>query len=363
MENKHIIFEKIDDENYLIYIKKSEKTLIVSKLNLIIIKNYFSKKKSEFKQFLKNEHQLLNTNAILKELSQLSYKEKSKSFKIESLKNPKLSNKFSFKIENCSYTILHDNSVNMNDIFGQLYHLKTIKKSKDQIFIVFTKNNKIYLYHNNKFLGYWKLKNIHFLKGKILSIIICNYHNLQEKNFSAFLHGSIVNKSNKSFLIIGSSGSGKTSLAAILVKNGFKLICDDTAPLSNEGFFVHFPNALSIKKSKSGILSNYSFENFDKYSIKTYKGEITYLYPKRNEILKKHYYCDYIFRVQYEKNSNFGFSKSKKVEVLMQLLNDSFLPRNNKSIKSFMRWLNNVKFYDITYSNEKDVLNFIEKIK
>ena len=362
MKNKDLIFEKIDNINYLIYIKKSEKILIVSKSNLSIIKNYFSKTKDEFEQFLKKKFKLSETVTILGELSQLVKKEKAKSIKTKSVKTPKFSNNFSFKIENCLYTIFHDDSINMNDIFGQLNHLYTNKKSKDQSFKVFTKNNKIYLCFNEEYVGSWEKNNVHFLKGKIISLIINKYHNVREKKWSAFLHGSIVHKSNESFLIIGNSGSGKTSLATLLVKNGFKLICDDTAPLNNQGFFGHFPNALSIKKAQTGILENYSLNNFYQFNTKTYKGEITYLYPKKNEIFKKFYYCRHIFRVKYNKNSSFRISKSKKYEVLQELINDSFLVRNNESVKSFIEWVKKGEFYDIIYSNEKDVLDFIKKI-
>ncbi len=362
MENKSLIFDKIDDDNHLIYIKKSEKILIVSDLNLSIIKKYFSKTKTEFKQFLKNKYKLKDSTHILKDLSQLAKKEKNKSVKKKFLKNPILSNKFSFEIENSTYTILHDDSVNMNDIFGQLNHLKINKISKNQCFMLYTKNKKTYLHYNNKLLGSWKLKEIHFLKGKILSLIIYKYHNLDEKKWSAFLHGSIVHKSNKSFLLIGNSGSGKTSLATLLVKHGFKLICDDTAAMNNDGYFGHFPNALSIKKSNSSILKNYSFKNFYQFNTKTYKGDITYLYPKKNEILRKFYSCNHVFKVKYNKNSDFKISESNKNEVLQELVNDSFLIRRNKSIKSFIKWVKKVEFYDIIYSNEEDVLDFINTI-
>lgn len=362
MENKNIIYEKIDNINYLIYIKKSEKILIVSKSNLSIIKNYLSKQKDEFKEFLKKTFKLSDTVSILSELSELTNKEKTKSIGIKPVKTPKFSRNFSFEIENFAYTIFYDDSINLNDIFGQLNHLYTNKKSKNHCFKVFTKNNKVYLYFNEKYIGSWDKNKVHFLKGKILSLIIYNYHNLSEKKWSAFLHGSIVHSSKKSFLIIGNSGSGKTSLATLLVKNGFKLICDDTAPLNNEGFFGHFPNALSIKKSRDGILENYSLSNFYRFETKTYKGDITYLYPKKNEIFKKFYYCDNIFRVNYNKNLNFKISISNKQKVLQELINDSFLVRNNKSIKSFIKWVKKGKFYDITYSNEKDVLDFIKKI-
>ena len=61
-------------------------------------------------------------------------------------------------------------------------------------------------------------------------------------------------------------------------------------------------------------------------------------------------------------NSNFRISKSKKDEVLQELINDSFLVRNNESVRSFIEWVKKVEFYDIIYSNEKDVLDFIKKI-
>ena len=65
------------------------------------------------------------------------------------------------------------------------------------------------------------------------------------------LHGSAVEFQNKIYLFPGPSLCGKSTIAAYLVKNGGKLITEDTAVinLTNEGAFI-FPSYPLIKLSE-----------------------------------------------------------------------------------------------------------------
>ena len=67
---------------------------------------------------------------------------------------------------------------------------------------------------------------------------MCDFHDVKEDKWSGFLHASTVSKTNNGFVIIGESGSGKSTSCAILSKNGYDLIADDSpfyfaSPLKN----------------------------------------------------------------------------------------------------------------------------------
>ncbi len=69
------------------------------------------------------------------------------------------------------------------------------------------------------------------------------------------IHGSCVDFDGNSILAIGSSGSGKTSLALDLIALGAKLVSDDQVILSadNKGVHVSAPAAISGKIEARGI--------------------------------------------------------------------------------------------------------------
>ena len=210
-------------------------------------------------------------------------------------------------------------------------------------------------------IGKWNLKSINFLKGKLISLLISNFHDIEENNWAGFLHASVVHKSDKSFVIVGSSGSGKTTLCKLLIDAGYNLISDDIAPLNQDGTFAYFPNALSIKESGfDSILASRS--NYSIYDSKTFKGKTKYLFPK-NQIIKNDFFkSKIIVKIKFVENSEFKIKYDSKIEILNEFINDSFIPRNNRSVKSFIKWFKNCKCLDITYSNFNDINKFLKNI-
>jgi len=362
LENQQLIYSKFDEENILIYIKKSKKFIIVSRSIFLLMKTYLSKSKKSFLQYLKIHHEKSDSNKIIEELNHLLKFEKDKIFEYNNPPPTSLKGKFKFSLNNKNYLLLHDNSINLNDIIGQLFHLSYDFNENFRTFKVFKSNKKYILFFDDKFIGYWGKESINLLKGKILSILICNYHNVVEDHWAGFLHGSIVKNKNKSFLIIGSSGSGKTSLAALMVKNGYSLICDDLAPLNNNEAFGNFPNALSIKDSQNNIFKKYLFNDFLSYSTNTFKGKITYLYPKKEKVINKYFKCNIILKIKYQEEAIFKINNPSKFEILNEFINESFIPRNDLSVKAFINWFNYCQFYDIEYSEIKDLLNFVNNL-
>ena len=99
-----------------------------------------------------------------------------------------------------------------------------------------------------KIIGSWSDKEIHYLTGKLLSLIMCDFHNVKETKWSAFLHASAISKDGNAIVIVGESGSGKSTSCAILSKNDYNLLADDTTPISIDGKVGNFPNSISIKE-------------------------------------------------------------------------------------------------------------------
>lgn len=315
--------------------------------------------KSSFESFLIECNLEKKIGQITNDLNNLIIQNENTNIDSKVKKIPKLFDLLSFNLGNDSYKIQSDKSINLNDIIGQLYHLSSNNFLKQESFKIFTKKNISYLYFNTEFIGAWKSNEVHYLKGKILSILICKFHNKIEIKWSGFLHGSIISKNNNSFLIVGKSGSGKTSLATLLTKNEYNLICDDIAPLGEDCYFGHFPNALSLKDNNKIISKNFIVDQFKTYTTKTVKGDITYLYPKHNQVLKKKILNKTIIRIKYLKNSKLIVSKSSKTEVLQEFINDSYIPRNNKSIKNFIGWFKQCNMFDLTYSDSEDIIDFL----
>ena len=355
-----MIYSKLEGDNYLAYVKKNKKFLLVSKSILSLLDLYLLKSKSKFKKIVNDLYADLDYYQIVNDLEHLLFIDNSIKVKKSKPSIPYLDKKFQFKLGKIDYKILYNSSVNLNDLIGQFHHLSSTTNSESKSIIIFSENEVCYLFIDDILIGNWDINKLNFLKGKLISILISNFHNTSEANWSGFLHASVINKLNKSFVIVGSSGSGKTTMCKLLIDRGYNLFSDDISPLDLNGNFAFFPNALSIKETGLDLVSK-KISNYKVFDINTYKGMTSYLYPKKQKIENNFFQCNTILKVKYLKNSKFILNNSSILEVLNEFINDSFIPRNNSSVLSFINWFKGCKVLDITYSDIDEVYDFLEK--
>ena len=128
--------------------------------------------------------------------------------------------------------------------------------------------SKINLFKNEKFLGSWGKEKMHEFQGKVSMELTSFFHGMNDSDWTAVFHGSSLCKENIGLMLTGDSGSGKSSLSAILMTDNFALIADDFSPMDDKGIHYNFPSAISIK------------EGFYSEAKKLYKNN-----QSRNEIL------------------------------------------------------------------------------
>lgn len=73
--------------------------------------------------------------------------------------------------------------------------------------------------------------------------------------YEVALHAAALTHQGTSLLLVGSPGAGKTTLAAALVRRGFKIACDDVALLDNTGLLTGLLLPFTVKEGAWSILS------------------------------------------------------------------------------------------------------------
>ena len=69
------------------------------------------------------------------------------------------------------------------------------------------------------------------------------------------IHAAVIEKAGKAFVFPGSPGSGKSTLCAALVTQGWRLLSDEMALLSlNDGYLIPIPRPISLKNESIGII-------------------------------------------------------------------------------------------------------------
>ena len=362
MKNKFYISKKIDRNNHFVFLKESKKFLIVDDLYLSLFNDFYSQSNNDLKKTISKISS--NTNKIYLELKELLNKPSLKSTKIEyNYVIPKNLKKFKLKLGDSCFTINYDDFEIINTVIGQLFHLEDYSNSKSKNYYVFKSNGRFFLNNDNGNLGSWNKKETHYLTGKLLSLIMCDFHEIEEENWSGFLHASAVCRNNISYVIVGKSGSGKSTSCAILSKNGYSSVSDDITPISRNGEIGNFPNSISVKEPAFKKVSKLYNEKSFSASIKISKGKIKYLNPHKLENFSPSTFkCSNIILIKYDISKENSLKELELKDLLPLIVNESFFPTNSKSVNGFINWFIKCKCYALTYNNDESLINFFDLI-
>ena len=365
MEKINFISKKIDNKNQFVFIKSSNKFLIFENLYIDLLNQFFSLSKNGFENYVLKNFPNSNPNNIYLELKELLLKSYLIPPKTEYCSEiPKNLQTFKFKLGEISFTINYDDIEVVNTVIGQLFHLHDNNIINPKNYYVFKTNDRYFLKNSNENLGSWKNDEIHFLTGKLLSLIMCDFHKVEEKKWAGFLHASTICKDNKAFIVIGESGDGKSTCSAVLCKHGYNLVADDITPINREGKVGNFPNSISIKTSSFNKIKDlYSHKKIN-YVTNTKKGKIRYLNPSGLiNFTPNTLSCFDIVKIKYDEKKKNSIRQVKLKDILPIIINDSYFPSSVKSVKSLMNWLINCNYYNINYNNDSILVNFFEKIR
>jgi GTPase SAR1 family protein len=191
------------------------------------------------------------------------------------------------------------------------------------------------------------------------------FHVKDESEWTCVFHGSTLSKKEKSIMLTGDSGSGKSSLSTILMDNNFSLVADDFSPMSISGNHYNFPSAISIKEGfyKSATeLYKINFESLKEYFISEIKGNVKYLPPENKNEMVLSTRCDKVFNVKFGENLSNEIKEINKGIALNKILPDSWISNNMEHAKSFINWVKQTSFYDLTYSDNEEIIKMINKI-
>ena len=124
-----------------------------------------------------------------------------------------------------------------------------------------------------------------------------------------------------------------------------------------------FPASISIKKnSLKALLPTYpELENSAEYHFKRLNKIVRYLQSNNTNLLS-HLPCNDLVFIKYEKNSNLTCTKISKINAFQQLVPDSWISPEIENAKVFLDWFDNISCYQLTYSNNEEMIKTVSKI-
>ena len=368
MNNSGFISEKIDHDTNIIWFENSNKYIIVND----ILNNLILNKLSPTKYSLEGESDKLlerPNNLSLKEEINTLISDCNKISNTKEIKEVDLTNFISedytkICFNNRVVKIEYDNK-NLKELINPKFSHLSSDKREEVTYRVCEIEKKIFLFKEDQFIGSWGSDEMHEFQGKVSMELTSFFHNKGESEWTCVFHGSTLCKKEKSIMLTGDSGSGKSSLSTILMDNNFSLIADDFSPMSLNGNHYNFPSAISIKEGfyKSATeLYKINFESLKEYFVNEIKGNVKYLPPdnKNKMILKSS--CNMVFNVKFGIDLQNEIKEVNKGTALNKILPDSWISNNTKHAKNFIKWVKATKFYDLTYNNDEEIIKMINKI-
>ncbi len=360
--------QKISKDDSIVWLKKSNKYLVLNSKILQLIKNKSSLSSDDF---LVEITESLNVSSgiakkIDKDISELLLE--TKQIKLKPVKE------HSIKIKDCKMIhhyyfndtcvkICFDNEETKSLIHPKYSHLAIDNTKKfDVEFKIFNTVNKLVIFKNSQHVGSWSNSELHEFQGKFSMELICSFYNKTEHDWMGVFHASTISKDNRSIMFTGNSGNGKSTLISILMSNGYNIIADDFTPILREDFKTYcFPSAISVKEKSFELVESIHpvITDLKEYFINELKGNVKYLPPITNKINTN---CKSVVWVKYDKDSLNNLEEISKATAIQKFLPDAWISNQDVNAKAFMKWITQTNFYELNYSDNKKLISLVDSL-
>lgn len=240
------------------------------------------------------------------------------------------------------------------------YHsIDHISSKSDQVFDIYMVADNLCLFKDESIIGSYPLADYHLLQGKFAMLLLCAVTHTEELDWLGTFHASTVEKNDKAVMIIGDSGSGKSTFTALLFANNFHVLADDITPLFAKDSMVYSaPGGISIKAGAFGALASVvpDFDNLPSFYINPYKGYVKYIPATQPTDFLTGYSCQTMLCINYQKNAPTSLDEMSINEAMEILIPESWLAPQPDHAKTVLNWMKDIKFYKLTYSNYEDAI-------
>ena len=359
------IAQKISEEDSIVWLKESNKYILLDSTILALIKKKSSFSSKEFLTLITKSLQVSSSEAlkINKDISELLLEAKEVDLKKDTkhpdiVKSCELIQYYSFN--DIIIKVCFDTEETKSLIHQKYSHLVVENKNICNVeFKIFNSNNTLFILKNNQVIGSWVSNQSHEFQGKFSMELICSFYNKTEHDWMGVFHASTISKNNHSIMFTGDSGNGKSTLISILMANGFNVIADDFSPILRSDFKTYcFPSAISIKEKSFDLIEQLhpEFKSSNEYFINELKGTVKYLPPKSKEISAN---CSSVVWVQYSETAENSMKKISTQEALKKILPDAWISNKEVNAKAFLKWIKKTAFYELNYADNDKLISII----
>lgn len=181
-------------------------------------------------------------------------------------------------------------------------------------------------------------------------------------------HAAVVEKNGVTLVLPAPPGSGKSTLCAILMLSGWRLLSDEHCLLDMETLeLVPYVRPVAIKNNSITVLQT-MFPDARRSRIypHTIKGSIQYLAPTESSWTQAATRCRAVMIIfpKFQTDSGFQLTPIKEADLFNRLLRNCFNYDvfGEQSFNAVCDWLNELTAVDLIYSDSDAVLRWLDSL-
>jgi len=194
-----------------------------------------------------------------------------------------------------------------------------------------------------------------YLQEKMMT---CAY---QAQPYLISLHAASVEKSGKVIVMPAVAESGKTTLTATLVYNGFKLFSDESTSLDDDGYVHPLPFCMNIKEGSWGILAE-MYPQLSKSDTHSRFDDQNIRFITPRNMHKGRQKASYIIFPKYILGAKTSLTLISATEALLKINEASYQVQDNMDKNKFELILENLLSlpkYTLEYSDLNEAIDTI----
>lgn len=263
--------------------------------------------------------------------------------------NPEFFSDHTYQIGNHFFRFIYLNEY-LKDLFHPLFH----HHETDAVapvytrFELFNEGGQDGFRIDNAEARFFLVTEIDGYQGAVFMEILNVIHHMNSSDWMGVIHASAATDGSNALIFAAPSGSGKSSIALLMMVNGFSILSDDFVPVAmREPEIYHFPAGISVKKSAVTFLHEYLPQLNSAINNET---EI-FLPPAGETGILANVKTKAIVFVNYDPSTEYELKREPNLEVMNNLIKQSWISGSPEAAERFLDWYFKLPVYTLRYSD------------
>jgi hypothetical protein len=268
-----------------------------------------------------------------------------------------------YQIGNQCFRFVYRNQY-LEELFHPLFIHQEITELKSGYvhFEIFSNGEQDAFVVNDSPAQYFRVDDIDAFQGAVLMEILNIIHGMQINDWMAVFHASAVTDGQSAILFTAPSGSGKSSIALLMMADGYDMLSDDFVAMSLQKTEIyHLPSGISVKSGSVKFMGKHLPQK-EFHPISEGHEFEHYLPPLSKQGLLASVPIIAIVFVNYNPEVEFNLKKESNLRVMDQLIKQSWIATTPEAAECFLGWYFKLPVYSLQYSDNRKVVEEMKKL-